>query len=371
MEFAAELHDFLVTEGVKNYPSIRGEARISLFQSADHILNTYDEKISKYAEQRFLLQDINVILGAKVKEVKEKSIVYSDKVNRELVEIGSGLVVWNTGIDTVPIVHQIIKTLPEQRNKRFLLTDSRLRLLGTETKGNIYAIGDCSTTFIPHLGEKADSLFELMDTNGDGVISLSELHVLAKQAKEEVPIMATHFNRVEKLYRKYLNDENREGLTKEEFQRLLIDVDKQLKSYPATAQCAAQQGDYLAKRFIQMAKAYTRMETNEKRELIKDGVAPVLPPVHRVDHHKDLSLLLLNGFDNRPFAYRHFGSLAYLGSEIAAIDLGEGKGAFAGWSVFWLWKSVYWSKQVSMRTRLALAVDWFKSYVFGRDTSEY
>lgn len=36
----------------------------------------------------------------------------------------------------------------------------------------------------------------------------------------------------------------------------------------------------------------------------------------------------------------------------------------------YLWRSVYWSEGVSMRTRLLLLVDWVKRGIWGRDLSK-
>lgn len=34
-----------------------------------------------------------------------------------------------------------------------------------------------------------------------------------------------------------------------------------------------------------------------------------------------------------------------------------------------LWRGVYWSEQVSLRTRVLLMLDWVKRGIFGRDLS--
>jgi NADH dehydrogenase FAD-containing subunit len=48
-----------------------------VIQSRDHILNTYSESISKYAEQRFGRDGINVVVNARVKEVWKDRVIYS------------------------------------------------------------------------------------------------------------------------------------------------------------------------------------------------------------------------------------------------------------------------------------------------------
>ena len=51
---------------LKYYPRIlENEVTISVIQSRDHILNTYSEKISQYAEKRFARNDVNIITNAR------------------------------------------------------------------------------------------------------------------------------------------------------------------------------------------------------------------------------------------------------------------------------------------------------------------
>ena len=57
-----------------------------------------------------------------------------------------------------------------------------------------------------------------------------------------------------------------------------------------------------------------------------------------------------------PFKYRHLGSLAYIGNA-AVFDLGE-YSFMGGLAAMYAWRSVYWSEQVSNRTRALLMFDW-------------
>jgi NADH dehydrogenase len=53
VEFAAELYDMLNEDLCRFYPKIlRNEISVHVIQSRSHILNTYDEALSKYAEVR-------------------------------------------------------------------------------------------------------------------------------------------------------------------------------------------------------------------------------------------------------------------------------------------------------------------------------
>ena len=77
----------------------------------------------------------------------------------------------------------------------------------------------------------------------------------------------------------------------------------------------------------------------------------------------------VTGDADAPFAYHHFGNLAYIGGEHAAIDLGGGRN-ISGFAAYWLWKGVYFSTSVSTRTRILLAGDWIRTAIFGRDVSK-
>lgn len=57
-----------------------------------------------------------------------------------------------------------------------------------------------------------------------------------------------------------------------------------------------------------------------------------------------------------PFRYRHLGSLAYIGNA-AVFDMGRFS-FMGGLAAMYAWRSVYWSEQVSMRTRALLMIDW-------------
>lgn len=54
VEFAAELFDMLNEDLMRSFPKIlRNEISVHLIQSRSHILNTYDETLSRYAEVCF------------------------------------------------------------------------------------------------------------------------------------------------------------------------------------------------------------------------------------------------------------------------------------------------------------------------------
>ncbi len=98
---------------------------------------------------------------------------------------------------------------------------------------------------------------------------------------------------------------------------------------PATSQVAQQEGTYLARALNRLAKG---------------------KPV-------------------RPFRYRHWGMLAYVGSNRALADLAAVKGR--GFSTWLFWRSTYLTKLVSWKNKILVVFDWVKTLFFGRDISRF
>jgi NADH dehydrogenase FAD-containing subunit len=112
-------------------------------------------------------------------------------------------------------------------------------------------------------------------------------------------------------------------------------VDSQMTALPATAQTASQMGKYLARSMNHIAR------------------------------DPDPATLM-------PFTFMNFGQLAYLGSRKAVADIEIIPYAkMSGTHAWLLWRGVYFSKQLSNRTRFSIAADWWKQLLFGRDISRY
>jgi NADH dehydrogenase FAD-containing subunit len=135
---------------------------------------------------------------------------------------------------------------------------------------------------------------------------------------------------------------------------------------PATAQVAAQQGEYLAKL---MSDQY-----DLSPGISVEGV--FLPPTPNPDKEKRFSDVITNFATQtdeyaKPFQFLNLGILAYTGggSALAQVSPAPGVAPIKGTGKVGnaLWKSVYLSKQVSMRNRVLVLNDWLKRQVFGRD----
>ena len=102
VEFAAELFDLLNEDLGRSFPKIlRNEVSVHVIQSRGHILNTYDEALSRYAEERFAHDQVGVLTNSRVKEVRPDKILFSQKDgNGETVtkELPMGFCLWSTGV---------------------------------------------------------------------------------------------------------------------------------------------------------------------------------------------------------------------------------------------------------------------------------
>jgi NADH:ubiquinone reductase (non-electrogenic) len=133
VEFAAELNDFLMEDLRSSYPDLVAEARIYLVEAGKEILNTFDEKLRKYATDLFRRERINVLTDSPVVKVDAMSVHLEDGS-----DLPYGLLLWSTG--NAPTPFAIETELQKDGRSRFIV-DSYFRVKGHE---HIYALGDCS-----------------------------------------------------------------------------------------------------------------------------------------------------------------------------------------------------------------------------------
>ncbi|KIW01866.1 uncharacterized protein PV09_06715 [Verruconis gallopava] len=351
VEFAAELYDMLNEDLTRWFPKLlRSEISVHVIQSRSHILNTYDETLSKYAEQRFAHDSVDVLTNSRVKEVFPDRIQFTQKDENGNVivkELPMGFCLWSTGVSQTEFCQRLAKKLDGQNNRHALETDTHLRLVGAPL-GDVYAIGDCATvqnnvsehiiTFLRTLAWEHGKEPQNMK------ITYGQWREVAKKVKKRFPQSGDHLRRLDKLFEAY--DKDKSGtLDFGELQELLRQIDSKLTSLPATAQRAHQQGQYLGRKFNKMAHSAPGLQLN--------GV-----------DYGDLDEAVYKAFE-----YRHLGSLAYIGN--AAIFDFNGMNFGGGLIAVYLWRSIYFAQSVSLRTRILLAMDWTKRALFGRDLMNF
>ncbi|KAI1539433.1 Ndh NADH dehydrogenase FAD-containing subunit [Pyrenophora tritici-repentis] len=296
VEFAAELFDMLNEDLCKMYPRLlRNEISVHVIQSRSHILNTYEEALSQYAEQRFAHDSVDILTNSRVKEVQADKILFSQKDSDGKVitkEIPMGFCLWSTGVAQTDFCKRLAAKLDGQNNRHALETDTHLRLNGSPL-GDVYAIGDCATV----QNNVSDHIVNFLRTTAwekgkdpeSLQISYQDWRGIAKRVKQRFPQAANHLRRLDKLFEQY--DKDKSGtLDFGELRELLFQIDSKLTSLPATAQRANQQGEYLGRKFNKIAQA-----------------APGLA-MNNVDYG-DLDDAVYKAFE-----YKHLGSLAYIGN---------------------------------------------------------
>ncbi|RYP35503.1 hypothetical protein DL767_003757 [Monosporascus sp. MG133] len=349
VEFAAELFDLLNEDLTKRFPRVlRNEISVHLIQSRSHILNTYDETLSRYAEEKFARDQIEVLTNSRVKEVFPDKIAFTQKMDDGTIvtkEIPAGFCLWSTGVSQAALCKRIAAKLGRAQNNRHALeTDTHLRVNGTPL-GDVYAIGDCATVQNNVADNIVSFLRGLAFKRGEDPEKL-ELHFsdwrnVAADVKRRFPQAVSHLKRLDKLFAQF--DKDQSGtLSFGELRELLKQIDSKLTSLPATAQRANQQGIYLAHKFNKLARCAPGLRVNDVRDGDVDGAC------------------------YKAFEYHHLGSLAYIGNS-AVFDLSHKGWNLTGglWAVY-AWRSVYFAQSVGVRTRVLMAMDWAKRGLFGR-----
>ncbi|KAK9900500.1 FAD/NAD(P)-binding domain-containing protein [Cystobasidium minutum MCA 4210] len=111
--------------------------------------------------------------------------------------------------------------------------------------------------------------------------------------------------------------------------------------------------------------------------MVNDG--PTLPATAQVASQKaDFVTDVLNKLakgrtpPDQEFKWKNKGSLAYLGDWKALYDRTAGGGGSAsGTAAFILWRSAYYSLQLSWRNRITVPMYWFINFCFGRDITRF
>ena len=351
VEFAAEMHDFLTEDVPKLYPRVKDKVSITLVQSADHILNTYDRRISAYAAEKFKRDGIEVITGARVLSVSPDKVVVMDKRTKKKSVKKFGVCVWSTGLGKRAFVEAAQKATRQNGARRALAVDARLRVRGAE---GVYAIGDCADvksadskdpkTKVLELVDMASDLFKQADTDKNGSVDKAEFAAILETLSRTYPQVRALLPKDDASLEKgdshlqdimdRFDDDKSGSLELGEFTKAMAEADARLSSHPATAQVANQQGEYLARALNEAARRKRRGDVE----------------------------------DVAPFAYTHLGSFATLGSEKAAMEL-PGDFISTGFGTMVLWYGVYMSNCVSWRNKFLVAGDWIKKVVWGRDSS--
>ena len=245
-----------------------------------------------------------------------------------------------------PLCAKLIEDLPKdaQPNIRSLTVDSSLRVKARPkpmsvssraltsaplqgSAGTIFALGDCATIELKTAAGQAERMLPADAAPLDRV----SLAALLRQYSEEYPHLKEAADRVDQEFEAHAVDG---GLRTPQLAELLSAMDRGLRTLPATAQVAKQEGEFLATMFTAANGDVRQLCTGELEA----------------------------------FSYKHKGSLAYIGEDAAVADIPGFailRGVFAGL----VWKSFETWSQVSLRNQALVFADLLRTKIFGRDLS--
>ncbi|RZC09749.1 External alternative NAD(P)H-ubiquinone oxidoreductase B1, mitochondrial [Glycine soja] len=298
--------------------------------------------------------------GCQVVVVNDKDITVKVKSTGDVCLVSHGLIVYlqkyifNNGLVNISTL-QVIRDFMEeigQTKRHVLATNEWLRVKGCE---DVYAIGDCSSITQRKIMDDITSIFEAAGKNNSGTLTIEEFQEVMDDIILRYP----------------------QEIDIEVFKLALYHADSQVKSLPATAQVAAQQGAYLAR--CLNCRDHAEENPEGPHDLADLDVISFLPSVETtfvcwtlrsVTYEAYCSTVQAkyNNCDLLKRLYRHLGQFAPLCGEQAAAEL-PGDWVSMGHSTQWLWYSVYASKQVSWATRVLVMSDWTRRFIFGRDSS--
>eukprot|EP00571_Detonula_confervacea_P000047 CAMPEP_0172322936 /NCGR_PEP_ID=MMETSP1058-20130122/47351_1 /TAXON_ID=83371 /ORGANISM="Detonula confervacea, Strain CCMP 353" /LENGTH=597 /DNA_ID=CAMNT_0013038809 /DNA_START=87 /DNA_END=1880 /DNA_ORIENTATION=+ len=154
IEFAAELLDFIESDGPRYYKNLLPYVRIKIVEAAPTILRPFEDGMKDEAIRRLTrtmeiegvptLQPLEILLNKQVSEVSANYVYLKDGE-----KIPYGMSLWAAGIGPLPITTSLIETLEETEQitaqeyaRGRVAVDPWLRVIGGE--GKIFAFGDCS-----------------------------------------------------------------------------------------------------------------------------------------------------------------------------------------------------------------------------------
>ena len=306
IEFAAELRDFVEQDGPKYYPKLLQHVRIKVIEAAPTVLAPFDKELQDEAIQQFT-RPVNI---------KDPDVQKLLPADFEMTSLYLGC------------------SVKEVKEKTIVLNDGREMNYGLA----VWAAGNGPLPITLQLIESLDKTqAEVQDVARGRVAVDPWLRVIGSDGK-------------------ILSFGDCSCITQGQL--------------PATAQVAAQQGEYLAQL---MNKNF-----NMSPKVTDEGV---FPPPTRDPKRKLVSLSeAVAGISTKsveyakPFQFLNLGILAYTGggSALAQVPLTpnstpvKGKGPLGNV----VWRSVYLSKQVSWRNRFLVLNDWIKRRIFGRDITQ-
>jgi NADH:ubiquinone reductase (non-electrogenic) len=287
------------------------------------ILGGFEASLREYTEKKFARDRVRIRTGANVTKVEATRLHLSDGDALDF-----GMCVWNTGIAPRRGVQLLDDAVFRKDKWHHLLTNNQLKVLAASPRAG----SDGSHT------TAAGSAAPAGDDTVPGVFALGDCASVG-------------------------------GM-----------------NYAATAQVAEQQGAWLAAAINDAAAAAglpvssraARLET--KGDRAATGTTSSAAGGRSNSSNVEATLAAIQAYSppSGGFRYTHRGSLAFVGSFVAVNDYSAGawlqplRGTkLKGYMAWFLWRSAYLTKLGAWRNRLQVPIDWARTFVFGRDVTQF
>jgi NADH:ubiquinone reductase (non-electrogenic) len=325
VEFCGTLSDTLREDFKRAYPGLMPYVSVTLLQSAQSVLTAFAAALQERALNALKTSGIEARLGVRVVEVTKNEVVL--KTGERLP---AGLCVWSTGNAARPFVRELVEQIPLQSELnakssaagRKLAVDPYLRVVGLE---DVVALGDCASTLLSG-GPFLPATAQVAGQQGAYVgRMLSRGFTFGKGGLEQPPPI-----------RAASESARREALKPPP----PLDLEK----------LAARPGGLT--------------ELDVEAAVYGDPYLNLAPPPGAEYATRDT------------VAFLSLGLLASLGGSnlptaLVQAEAGPLSVQLSGFIAWLLYASVYLVKQVSLRNRVLILFDYFKTKVFGRDLSQF
>jgi len=346
VEFTGELRDWLENEGRRYYPKLLKYVSVKLVEAGNAVLAVFDKTLQEEAlvqltqrESRLVKEGLidkemtSVLLQAGVKEVGEKFIELTSGE-----KLPYGFCVWAAGNGPLPVVLDTVNQIEEQKAAQGkargrIAIDGWLRALGAP---GVFAIGDC--TFQEEAPMPATAQVASQQGAYLGRLFSKGFNMATVAPLPPVKVATGTGDESDFASEKY----NLGNLGLREVVRAKPDV--------------IASGDDSLSRAEALSSSQVQSQSSTLQTDAEGRSSTVLPAVNRREFAK-------------PFQFLNLGVLAYIGASkaLAQISVDEKLVLGSGPVGFWLWRGIYWSKQVSWRNRVLVGLDWIKARLFGRD----
>ena len=146
-EFTTELYDFLRADVSKWYPDLIQHIKLTLVEAGPGLLGQFHQSLADYYLKTLRQKKIDVRVNTAVVGIEERHEgncpQYTVAKLADGTEVPFGTMVWSAGLAPVEFVAQLEREGFAMERGR-VLVDDYLRL--PDTKGRIFAMGDCAIT---------------------------------------------------------------------------------------------------------------------------------------------------------------------------------------------------------------------------------